>query len=61
MQPGGSLSWSQVPAIGPYPEWHESNQGPSIYFFNIHFNIILPSKPTSSSSLLPSGFPTKIL
>jgi len=30
------------------------------YFFRIHFNIILPSTPTSSKRLQPSGFPSKV-
>jgi hypothetical protein len=29
-------------------------------FSTVHFRIILPSKPGSSSGLLPAGFPTKV-
>ena len=32
-------------------------QGLSLYFFPIHFNIILPSSPTSYKRLYPSGTP----
>jgi hypothetical protein len=31
------------------------------YFCQIHFSIILPSTPWSSSSLCPSGFPTRTM
>jgi len=31
------------------------------YFFNIHFNIILPCTPDLPSGLFPSPFPTKML
>jgi hypothetical protein len=48
MEPEGSLSCSQEPATGPYPEPDESNHIPKPYFPNFHFNIILPSTPRSS-------------
>jgi len=34
---------------------------PTSHFPKIHLNIILQSKPGSSSGLFPSGFPTKTL
>jgi hypothetical protein len=32
MEPEGSLSWSQEPATGPYPEPDESNPHPQTLF-----------------------------
>jgi hypothetical protein len=47
MQPEGSLSFSQEPSIGPYPEVDQS--GPYYPILSkIHFNIIHP--PTRWSS-----------
>jgi hypothetical protein len=34
---------------------------PSSHFFRIHFNIILPFMPGSSSGHFPPGFPTKTI
>ena len=34
-------------------------QALQFYFLRIHFNIVLPSTPTSSKRLHPSGFPSK--
>jgi hypothetical protein len=58
MEPEVSLSRSQEPSTGPYPE--PDNITPS-YFFKILLNIILQTPLSSSYSLFPSGFPTKTL
>jgi len=42
---------------GPYPEAHELSPHPLIFFLKIHSNIILPSMPRSSSSLLQGCLP----
>jgi hypothetical protein len=44
-----------------YPELFGFSRHCYILFFNIHFNIILSSKPRSTRWLLPSGIPTKSL
>jgi hypothetical protein len=60
MEPKGSLSCSQEPATGPYPEPDESNPDPKtmslrhILTLSCHLHLGLPS------SLFPSGFPTKL-
>jgi hypothetical protein len=41
MEPEGSLSCSQGPTTGPYPESEEFNPQLSIILTKIHFNIIL--------------------
>ena len=61
MEPESSLPHSQMPATFPYPESARSGPYPHIHFPKIHLNIILQSKPGSSSGLFPSGFPTKTL
>jgi hypothetical protein len=48
MEPESSLPCTQQPATGQYPEPDESNLHPRYHLPNIHFNIILPSMPTSS-------------
>jgi hypothetical protein len=57
MEPEGSLPYAQEFPIRPYPEPYEC----SPILSKIHFNIIIPPKPMSFSSLFPSGFPTNIL
>jgi hypothetical protein len=47
MEPEGSLSWSQEPFTGPYPEPDHPVHTTSSYLSKIDFNIIHP--PTSWS------------
>ena len=61
MEPWGSLTHSQVPAICPYPEPAWSIPCPQFHFLKIHFHIILPSTPGSSKWSLSLRFPTKTL
>jgi hypothetical protein len=56
MEPEGSLSYSQEPATGLYPEPDESNPTVISYLFKIHLNIILPSTPVSRKWSLPFMF-----
>jgi hypothetical protein len=59
MEPEGSLSYSQVPATGPVLRMIYLVQ---VYFFKLHFGIILPfTHVVPKSRLFPSGFLTKIL
>jgi hypothetical protein len=53
MESEGSLSCSQEPATGPYPEQDESTTHLSSLLFNIHFNIILPFMEKSSKWFEP--------
>jgi hypothetical protein len=59
MEPEVSLSCSQEPSTGPYPEPDQYSSYHSIiskiYFNIIHLRLGLPS------GLFPSGFPTNIL
>ena len=48
----GSLPHEQDLATCPYPESDQSSKHTSIYFFKIHFNVILPSMPKSSKCSL---------
>jgi hypothetical protein len=59
MEPEGSLSYSQEPATCPYPEPDQSSAYPPSHFRKVNSNIIIPSTPGFSSSLLAPGFPTK--
>jgi len=59
-KPGCSVPCSQKPSNGTFPEPDESNPRLRILLLNIHFNIILPCRPTSSK-WYPSGFSAKIL
>jgi hypothetical protein len=56
MEPEGSLPRSQQPATGPYPKPDASTQHLLPYFPKIHYNINLPSTPTSSQWSLPFRF-----
>jgi hypothetical protein len=51
MEPQVSLPLSKQPAICPYVEPRESIQAIPFYFYEIRFNIILPSTPRSSKSV----------
>ena len=61
MEPEGSLPYSQVPAIYPYPEPTPSSLHPpptswwSILILSSHLHLGLPN------GLIPSGFPTRTL
>jgi hypothetical protein len=46
---------------GPFPNHINPVHNLIVYFFQIRFNIILPSTTRSSKWLLPSGYPTQIL
>jgi hypothetical protein len=50
MEPEGSISYSQEPSTGPYPEPYQSNPHHPIpsYLSKIHFDIVHP--PSSWSS-----------
>ena len=61
MEPESSLLHSQKPSTCPYPDPDQTSPWAQSYFLNIHFNIILPSKPRSSKLLLLSGVHTKIV
>jgi hypothetical protein len=51
-----SFSAVKFLAYSPFSEAQDSSQHTPIYFFKICFNIILPSKLTSSNLLFPSWF-----
>jgi hypothetical protein len=62
MEPKGSLSCSQEPSTGPYPEPYNSSQYHpvlislrSIFILSTHLRLVL------SDDFFPSGFATKIL
>jgi hypothetical protein len=64
MVPEGSLSYSQEPSTGLYPEPDQSSLYHPILSPKIHFNIIHPPMSlchSPPSGLFPSGFPTNIL
>jgi hypothetical protein len=56
----GSLLSSQHPGTS-HPEPDESSPDFPTLFPKIHFNIISPLRIGFQSSLIPSGFPTKIM
>jgi hypothetical protein len=56
MQSEGSL---QQPATCLYSKADQYRPCPTSDVLKIHFNIIFPSTPKSSSGLFLSGFPTK--
>jgi hypothetical protein len=60
MESEGSLVCSQEPATGLYTESDQSSPHPSIQYFNIPFNIILPCKPDHPHRFI-RVFPTGIL
>jgi hypothetical protein len=60
MEPVGSLPHSRAPATCSFPEPDQFSLCHRIQIFMIHFNIILPSMP-SSSACSPSGHLTKTL
>jgi len=55
-EPESTLSCSQQPSTGPWYESDESNLHLTPYLSNINFNIILPSKTTSSKLFLTFRF-----
>jgi len=55
MEPKDSLTDSQEPATGPYPESDASSPHLPLYFPEIHY-IILPSMPRWSRWSLPFRF-----
>jgi hypothetical protein len=61
MEPGGSLTWSQEPSIGPYPKLYESSPYYPILF--LRSILILSSHLCLGppSGLFRSGFITKTL
>jgi hypothetical protein len=61
MLPEGSLPHSQESATCPYPKTDRFSPCFPWKLSKIHFNIILPSTPRSSSYFRPSGFPTGTL
>jgi hypothetical protein len=60
MEPEIPLLCSEEPATGPYPEADESSSHTATLLL-IHFNMILPSRPTLLSNLLISDFLSKIV
>jgi hypothetical protein len=56
MEPEVSLPRSQQPATCPYPQPDQPNHVLPSYFFQIHFNIILPLMPRSSKWSLSFRF-----
>jgi hypothetical protein len=61
MQPKSSLPYSQQPANCSYPEPERSSLRPTLHFFKIHFNIVLPSTPGFFKWSPSLRFPTKTL
>jgi hypothetical protein len=61
MVPAGSMSSSQDPATGPYPEPDESSPHPPTLFSPM-YRLILSSglRPGLKGNHFPSGFPAKI-
>jgi hypothetical protein len=55
MEPKGSLTCSQHPSIGPYPEPYQSNPYHPILILSTHLHLGLPN------GLFPSSFPTNTL
>jgi len=56
MEPVGSLPRSKEPATCLSPKPHHSGPRLQIYFFNIHFNNILPRTPMCSKRSLSLRF-----
>jgi hypothetical protein len=56
-----SLSRSQEPSIGPYPEPNQSNRYHPILSPKIHFNIVHYLRLGLPNDLFPSAFPSNIL
>ena len=61
MEPDGSLPSLQQSAPCPYRQWKNPFQALSSYFFNIRYNIILPSTTRYSKLFFSSGFSAKPL
>jgi hypothetical protein len=61
MEPEGSITSSQEPATGPYPEPINPMHTIPSYHSKIHFHIVHPLRLGLPSGLFPSGNPTNII